>query len=58
MSITTTTLLDAHRHPWGWLAAKAALALVVIVLLSLSVVGLEARLQAATSESAWMLSGE
>jgi hypothetical protein len=58
MSITTTTLLDAHRHPWGWLAAKAALALVVIVLLSLSVVGLEARLQATTSDSAWILSGE
>jgi hypothetical protein len=58
MSITTTTLLNAHRHAWGWLTARATLALVVIVLLSLSVVGLEARLQATTSDSAWMLSSE
>ena len=63
MSISITAQPQAHprRHPIVWLGAKAALALVAILLVSLTAAGLETRCAATPSvDSAmsWVLAGE
>jgi hypothetical protein len=60
MQISTTLEPRQHWHPGGWFVAKAGLALVAILLLSLTVATLEMRLRIMpTDDSAtdWILSG-
>jgi hypothetical protein len=62
MSISITAQAHPHRqHPVAWLGAKIALALVAILLVSLTAAGLESRYAAAPSADSamsWVLGGE
>ena len=49
MSISITAQSHLHQHPGVWLGAKLALALVAILLLSLTAAGLETRYGVAPS---------
>jgi hypothetical protein len=61
MSISITAQSHPHRLPGVWLGAKVALALAVILLVSLTAAGLETRYGVSPSDdsaTAWVLSGE
>jgi hypothetical protein len=61
VQISTTLGSRSDRHPAAWLIAKVGLALVAILLLTLTVAALEVRLGTTPSDdsaTAWMLSGE
>ena len=62
MSITAITAQShSHQHPSIWLGAKIALALVAVLLLSLTAAGLETRYgvsPSADTAMSWVLSGE
>jgi hypothetical protein len=61
ISITAQAQAHPHGHPIVWLGAKVALALVAILLVSLTAAGLETRYAATPSvDSAmsWVLAGE
>ena len=61
MQISTTLESHPHRYPGAWLIAKAGLALVAILLITLTVAALELRMGITpTDDSAtdWVLSGE
>jgi hypothetical protein len=61
MSISITAQSHLHQHPGVWLGAKLALALVAILLLSLTAAGLETRYGVAPSADSamlWVLFGE
>jgi hypothetical protein len=61
MSISITAQSHLHQHPGVWLGAKLALALVAILLLSLTAAGLETRYgvaPSADSATSWVLFGE
>jgi hypothetical protein len=61
MSISITARSHLHQHPGVWLGAKLALALVAILLLSLTAAGLETRYgvaPSADSATSWVLFGE
>jgi hypothetical protein len=61
MSITITAQSHPHKHPGMWLGTKVALALVAILLFSLTAAGLETRYGVAPSAdtaTSWVLSGE
>ena len=61
MSITITAQSHPHQHSAMWLGAKVTLALVAILLFSLTAAGLETRYGVAPSAdtaTSWVLSGE
>jgi hypothetical protein len=61
VQISTTLGSRPDRYPGAWLVSKAALALVAILLMSLTVTALEMRLGIAPTDddaAAWTLSGE
>jgi hypothetical protein len=61
VQISTTLGSRLHRHPGALLSAKAALAFVAILLMTLTVTALETRLGIAPTDddaAAWTLSGE
>ena len=61
MSTTIAAQSHLHPHPGVWLAAKTALALVVMLLISLTAAGLETRYgvaPSADSATSWVLIGE
>jgi hypothetical protein len=61
MSIAVTAQSHPHKHPGMWLGTKVALALVAILLFSLTAAGLETRYGVAPSAdtaTSWVLSGE
>jgi hypothetical protein len=58
---SASQLNHLHQHPGVWLGAKLALALVAILLLSLTAAGLETRYgvaPSADSATSWVLFGE
>jgi len=61
ISITAQAQAHPHRHPIAWMGAKVVLALVAILLVSLTAAGLETRYAAAPSADSamsWALGGE
>jgi hypothetical protein len=61
MSITVTAQSHPHQHPGMWLGAKIALALVAVLLFSLTAAGLETRYgvsPSAETATSWVMSGE
>jgi len=61
MQISTTLESHPHQYPGAWLIAKAGLALVAVLLLTLMVAALEVELGTTPSDdsaTAWTLSGE
>jgi hypothetical protein len=61
MSISITAQSHLHQHPGVWLGAKLVLALVAVLLLSLTAAGLETRYgvaPSADSATSWVLFGE
>jgi hypothetical protein len=61
VQIDTTVGSRPDRYPGAWLIGKAGLALVAILLMTLTVAALEARsgiMPSDDSATAWMLSGE
>jgi len=61
MQISTTLESHPHRYPGTWLIAKSGLALVAVLLLTLTVAALEVELGTTPSDdsaTAWTLSGE
>jgi hypothetical protein len=61
MQISTTLESHPHRYPGAWLITKPGLALVAVLLLTLTVAALEVELGTTPSDdsaAAWTLSGE
>jgi hypothetical protein len=61
VQIDTTVGSRSDRYPGAWLIGKAGLALVAILLMTLTVAALETRLGIAPTDNAaaaWTLSGE